>query len=149
MLIIGLLLIYSEFFLPGGIMGSSGALLVVSSIIFFSIESKELIEVLGFSLLSIVLTALTVFAALQTLKRGKKEDSIYNDASQEGYQSSSFDEKLIGKKGLAKTDLKPSGHVVVDGKSQQALSKSGYIEKDSTIEVISGQGAYLIVKPHT
>lgn len=148
MLIIGLTLIYSEFFLPGGIMGSSGALLIISAIVFYSMESEELSSVLAFCLLSIFSTVLTIYIALRTLKLGKKENSLYNAESQEGFHSSSFENQLIGKKGFAKTDLKPSGHVLIDGKSQQALSKSSYIEKGSAVEVIAGQGAYLIVKPH-
>jgi membrane-bound ClpP family serine protease len=49
--------------------------------------------------------------------------------------------------GYADTDLKPSGHVLVEGNRFQAVSKNGYIDKATEIEILGGIGSHLIVQP--
>ena len=56
------------------------------------------------------------------------------------------DKDLVGKEGVVSSDLKPSGHILVEDNYYQAVSKTGYIEKGRNIKVIGGQGARLICK---
>lgn len=65
---------------------------------------------------------------------------------QEGYTASSFDHNLVGEKGIAITELKTAGHVLIGQKRYQALSESGFISKEASVVVMDGRGAYLIVK---
>jgi len=55
-------------------------------------------------------------------------------------------ESLAGKKGLAKTDLKPSGTVLVEGELWQAESVSGDIAEGSEIAVTDVEGFKVRVK---
>ena len=48
--------------------------------------------------------------------------------------------------GTAESDLKPSGHVMVEGKREQAVSQGTYIKKGEKIKVVGGEGARLIVR---
>ena len=79
------------------------------------------------------------------MKKGKFK-GIFLNTAQNGYVASEFAKELIGKKGEAISDLKPAGHILVEGKRYQAVAKIGYIEMGSSIEVIGGEGAHLIVK---
>lgn len=144
---IGLLLIFSEFFLPGGIMGIAGGVLLVLSIVFFAIQSDSLVAVIIFTVVSIVLFGVLVKFALWRIKRGKGGKGLYLDTAQEGYVASKFDGTLIGKRGSALSDLKPAGHVLIEGRRYQAVSKLGYVLKGTSVEVIGGEGAHIIVKP--
>lgn len=146
LLVLGLILIFIEFYLPGAIMGTSGAILILTSIILFGMQSESPIEILLFILVVGVLLGFLVKFALWRIRTSKSKFSIYSDDSQDGFQASSFDEKAIGMKGIVVTDLKPGGHIIVDGKRRQAISQSGYITKGSEVLVIGGQEESLIVK---
>jgi membrane-bound ClpP family serine protease len=147
LLILGLILILIEFYLPGMIMGVLGAISIVAGLIIFSLQSSSLIAVLLFAALSIALVILLIRFALWRIVRAKPERSIYSAANQEGFYASSFDQTAIGKQGVVLTDLKPGGFILVEGKKHSAISLAGYIPKGDTVLVISGQEQSLIVKP--
>ena len=52
----------------------------------------------------------------------------------------------LHKEGIAHTDLRPAGKIIIDGKVYDATSSFGYIEKGNAIEVIAYENAQLIVK---
>ncbi len=145
MLAVGLLMIFFEFFLPGGVMGAAGGVLVVVSIVFYAIHADSILSVVLYILATLFFVGVLIRFALWRIKRGKAKGFFLNTA-QEGYVASSFDEKLIGKQGEALSDLKPAGHILVEEKRYQAVSKLGYVIKGSKIEVVGGEGAHLIVK---
>jgi membrane-bound ClpP family serine protease len=146
LLLIGLLLILLEFYLPGAVMGIAGVCIIIASIVLFAMEGESALATALFVFLAIASIAAVVKFALWQIRRTGKNKTIFLDDDQEGFQASSYDEVAIGKKGVALSDLKPSGFVFVDGKQRQAVSRAEYIVKGSDIEVIGGQGACLIVK---
>lgn len=144
-LAIGFLLIFFEFFLPGGILGIAGGALIILSVIFFSLQANSAWMVILYVAVTIVLLIVLTKAILWRM-RSKKGGGIFLDTAQEGYVASHFDKELIGQQGVALSDLKPAGHILVNGKRVQAVSKMGYLKKGTKIEVISGDGAHLIVR---
>lgn len=146
LLLAGLLLIFLEFYLPGGVMGTAGALVIISSIVVVSLQSESLIEIFLFVLGSLVGTIAVVKFALWHIRRTRHTRSIFLESDQEGYRASSFDKKMIGRKGTAIADMRPGGYVLIEGKKYQALSLSGFIPKGSLVEVVTGQGESLHVK---
>ena len=56
-------------------------------------------------------------------------------------------EALIGAKGIATSDLKPKGEVRVMGEFWEATAKDTPITAGQTVEVLSMDGVYLVVKP--
>jgi len=74
--------------------------------------------------------------------------TMYLDTDQEGYQACLYPKDLVGKGGVALNDLKPSGHIRIEGKTLQAMAKTGFIEKGTEIQVLGGQGSHLIVQPN-
>lgn len=143
LLLIGLALIFIEFYVPGGLIGAIGGVLVFAAVIVFGMESKSLLPALLFLFISLLLVGLTIKAALYAIP---KQRSIYLQSDQTGYVASSFDKTAIGKTGKVSSDLKPGGHIIVEGKMHQALSVSGYIPKGESVEVIRGEGESLVVK---
>lgn len=146
LLALGFLLIFLEFFLPGAILGTIGGLMVIASIAFFAAESGSSIGVALYILAIFVGLGLLIKFSLWRIKSSKSRFTFYSDAAQSGYQASHFDKKAIGREGIVLTDLKPGGYILIDGKQHQALSKTGYIVKGSTVLVIGGQEETLIVQ---
>ncbi len=146
LLIFGMLLIFIEFFLPGAVIGTIGALLVLASIYVFATETHSAWALAAYILaVSIALIYLVKFAIWRMQKTGPQH-TIYTDASQAGYVASTYDASAIGKKGIVLSDLKPGGYILVDGRKEQAISVSGYIAQNLEVEVIGGQEESLLVR---
>ena len=145
--ILGLLLIYFEFFLPGAVMGIIGALLLVLSLFLFIFFQHPNVLSLFFFIFALLLSVvLTIRLALITVKRRRDKNSFYSEKNQEGFIASIHQKELYGKTGVAATDLRPSGYIKIEKEFFQAVSRAGYIKKDEKVQVEGGEGARLIVK---
>ena len=144
--ITSIILIYMEFFLPGGIMGTLGAVTFIASIVFYAYKEESMLFISMFIVSAIILLVATMKIALIHVKRTKLKSNIYLESDQEGYVASQYDSTIVGKKGIVLSDLRLSGYISVEGKRYQAVSKSEYIKKGSEIIVINGDGAHLIVQ---
>lgn len=136
--ILGLLLIYFEFFVPGGILGVLGGLLMLLGIALFIWEQTHLYWIVIYVIALVILLIFTIRFALWKIKQ---KPSMYASDDQSGYLASSFDKELIGKSGKALSNLKPSGHIEVEGERYQAVSESSYIKKGESITIVGGEGA--------
>jgi membrane-bound ClpP family serine protease len=145
-LAVGLLLIYLEFYLPGGIMGTIGALVVLGSIIVFALLYDSPILITLYTIGTLALLVLLFRYALWRIRHAPAERSIYSEGDQEGYVASSYNRGAVGKIGVVDTDLKPGGHIIVEGKRHLAISQSGYIVKGAEVRVTGGVGESLTVK---
>lgn len=144
--ILGLILIFLEFYLPGAIMGIAGGLLVFLSVILYASKSASPLATTAFFLGVVASVILLIRFAIWRIKSAKPDYSIYSDKDQEGYVASGYDKSAIGKTGVVLSDLKPGGYILIEGKQHQALSQSGYIVKGSKVVVVAGEGESLIVK---
>lgn len=140
--LVGLALIYIEFFLPGGILAIFGTCALIASVAVFGYKEQSFLAIV---LAFFGLLALVIIVCKVALWRLQASETIYLKDDQEGYVACSFDPELIGKEGIVLSDLKPSGHISVGGKLWQALSESGYIAKGAQVVVIGGAGAHLKV----
>ena len=148
LLFVGLLLIFIEFFLPGGVLAIAGGVLLILGIIYFAVQSTSGVAVLFFTIGTILLLGILVKFTLWRMRRGHLGKSIFLGTHQEGYIASHFDPADIGKIGIAINDLKPAGHILVENKRLQAVAKVGYIPKGTNIKIIGGEGAHFIVIEH-
>lgn len=146
-LALGLLLILIEFYLPGAIMGIAGGILIVTSIVLFAMQAASPIWIILYIIGVTIAIIFLVKFALWRIRTAKPGRSIYLESDQTGYQASTYDASVVGKTGVVVTDLKPGGHILVDGKRLQAISQSGYLVKGTTVTILGGQEESLIVKP--
>lgn len=144
LLIIGLVLIFLEFFVPGGILGIIGTIFVIASIVTFATDSESILAtvlyILGSSLAVIVLFRFALWRIQHN------QEGLYSDKDQEGFTASTYDKTAIGKIGTVCTDLKPGGYILIEGHKYQAQSIDGYVPKGRQVKVISGRAESLIVK---
>lgn len=71
----------------------------------------------------------------------RQKGMISQDAQEKMFQQKQF----IGSEGIAKTDLKPSGYVVINHEKHPAISDGPYIREGEKIEVLSQRGETLVV----
>lgn len=146
LLFLGYLMVYLEFFLPGGVMGILGAISIVSSIVLFALESSSGVAVFLYLVGSIFGLIVLVKLTLRQIQTKGKGRGIYSDEDQAGYQAASWDPSLVGKSGVAYTDLRPGGYIIVEGQQLPAISQSGYLLKGTDVVVLGGEGDTLMIK---
>jgi len=147
LLFIGLLLVFLEFYTPGGILAGAGAIFLLAALATFLMTSDSVLASIGFCLLVAGGLAGTIWFALWRIRKSSTENTFLLSQDQEGFQSTAFQSDLLGKEGSAVTDLRPSGFVLIAGKRYAATCRAAYIEKGSILTVIGGEGSQLIVKP--
>jgi membrane-bound serine protease (ClpP class) len=54
---------------------------------------------------------------------------------------------LVGREGVALTDLRPSGTVLIGEERVDAVSESEWIEDGTTVRVVSSEGYRHVVRP--
>jgi len=146
--ILGLIFIFFDFFLIGAVFAVLGSLFIVLSLVLFFLSNP-----ITFSLIYLVATLFAVIGickgALWCIKSSKRRGELYLQDDQEGYSASFFDQNLVDKEGVTITELKTAGHVLIEQKRYQAVSEGGFITKNTSVVVVGGRGAYLIVKEMT
>lgn len=145
-LLVGFLLVFLEFYLPGAILGIMGGILIVLSLILFIYQTDSPVEALLFFIGIVVALGFLVKFALWKIRRAKPSESIFSDASQVGYRASSLDESLYGKEAVALSDLKPGGYIRCHGSQYPAISQSGYLVRGTEVKIIGGEGESYLVK---
>ncbi len=141
----GLILIFLEFFLPGGIMAVGGGVLLASSLLVLAIRQP------GFTVLTAYagILVLALFIVIRLALSRVKKTGVCLDGDQEGFQACVYPKEMIGKTATVSSDLKPAGYVQIEDRAFAALSKSGYIEKGAQVRVLGGEGSSLIVAQET
>lgn len=76
------------------------------------------------------------------IKRPVHEDEVLPDTEEYRWR-----DEMVGKTGRAKTDLLPSGHVLIDGRRFDALSNGVAINAGTPIRVIDVSTLRLVVRP--
>ena len=157
----GIVLILLEIFLiPGfGVTGISGIILTITGLTLALVRNIDF----DFSFVpkgSVSMAFLTVAVAMaiplifiiafgQKLfksNRFKNMSAMAEMKSSHGYTVRNKDtQKLIGTKGVAITNLRPSGKIEINGERHDSIADGSFIEKDTPVTVIRVQGTYLVV----
>lgn len=147
LLIAGFILVGIEMVLPGfSVPGISGIICLVAGVFLLadSVMEGAFITIAVLALLGILMAVI-----LWLLSKGKLKTPIIMKEEQnrdEGYLSSKDLEYLLGKQGVAVTDLRPVGVGQIDGISFDVVSEGNYISKGAGIEIIKAEGSKLIVR---
>ncbi len=145
LILIGLLFIFIEFFLPGGIMAILGALALGVGALLLLLSTFSLLFKSSTLIFTVLLIIIVCKLALSIIKNRQRKNYLL-ETDQAEFVASTLDMALVGHQGEAASDLKPSGHILVNQKRVQAISESDYIAKGKKITIIDGRGAYYIVK---
>lgn len=146
LLIAGFVLVGIEMAVPGfGLPGISGIISLVLGIIFTADTVSE-----GIIMAIIVIVILGIMLAVaMTILGSKKMKSpmvLREDVKgEQGFLESSDLEYLVGKEGVASTDLRPAGKGSFDGIEFDILSGGSYIKKGQKIVISRVRDNKLIV----
>lgn len=147
LLVMGFVLVGTEMILPGfGVPGIGGIVCLVAGV-FFTADTVE--EGLTITVIVVVILAI-MFTVIMSLfhMRKMKAPIILNEElnAEKGYLSDSDLEYMLGKEGMAETDLRPAGKCDFDGVEFDVRTEGKYICKGTKVKVIKLKENTLIVK---
>lgn len=153
---LGLILISVEFFIPGGIVGVAGVLLLLGAV---GVSYGEYgIIAAGWVLLGCMaaggIWAYIMFGLLAKTRYGRKLFLQSTSSGRIRYGSHEDDttaadaqtQALIGKEGVALTAMSPTGRIELNGSPYEATSQSGFLERGTKVRVVSHSSFGLIVR---
>ena len=152
LMLLGIGLVCLEIFIPSaGLLGVMATAAVVASIIMGFMHSTALgtILVLVATLVLPLIVGLgikvwphTPIGKMILIKRPESEKEVLPDTAEYGLR-----ERLVGKTGVAKTELLPSGDVVIDGQVYDAMSNGVAISAGHSVRVVDVNTQRLVVRP--
>lgn len=145
--IMGITLLALEIFIPSfGVIGIIGLILTGYSVMDSFSDSMMGILILIGTALAIILTV-TIYVRLGFDRDLFDRFILTNtNSSTRGYNSKLSHDDLIGKVGISKTTLRPTGRIEIDGNTYDAKSQSDFIAKDKEIVVVAVKDGHIIVK---
>ncbi len=155
--IVGVILLLLEIFvIPGfGVFGILGILFIFAGLFLGLISdfpfvdsnmlSVAIIQLAG----SFVLSGIAIFILLKFLPRTEMFNKLIlkkNIDGQSGYTAVEKVKDLLGKKGKAQTDLRPSGTAIIEGKRVDVVTSGEYVKRGAKIIVIESEGSKVVVE---
>lgn len=148
--VIGVILLSVELCLPGfGVAGIGGFFCCIAVIAMqYMTNDPTTASIVAFIMIVIMVTLFVFF--MRSMKKGFlfRSPIVLKDNIQATSSSMSDEnmEALLGAEGVAETVLRPVGTVLIGDKRYTARTEGEFLEKGSTIHVVSTKGLELIVK---
>jgi membrane-bound ClpP family serine protease len=143
---IGILLIAAEVIVPGGILGTAGALLMFGGCVLAFIDygtGGGMLAVLA----AVVVAGLALFVEFRVLPKTKLGRRVFLTAEITAVAPAVGEDarELIGQSAEALTMLSPSGYVRAGGQRYEAFCQSGQVPAGAALKVIGADNFRLIV----
>jgi membrane-bound ClpP family serine protease len=147
---IGIVFLLIEVIIPGGILGSIGALTIFAgcAVAFIQLGTIGGMIAVSVALVVAIVAFYVEFRVLPRTKLGRR--AFLNseiDSVSAAYGSEARD--LIGKSAVAITMLSPSGYITIDGKRYEAFCQAGQVPAGTSLKVTGNDSFRLIVSPET
>jgi membrane-bound serine protease (ClpP class) len=145
LLVVGLVLVVVEVFLPGGLFGVAGGLCLIVAI---AMTYSNYGFVAGTWLLGGVVLATLVglilwvkfFPKTPTGRRMMLNQTSGNVTPEEDFAP------LLHKRGMARSALRPSGIAEINGRRVDVVSEGGMIPPESEVQVVAVDGTKIVVR---
>ena len=145
------------FLIPGfGIAGLAGIIVILWGLYMLLLPdvpvSQEIYDAamtgLTIGLIGGIFALILLFRMMIKTKFWVKLTSPQIQSNEEGYNSSLGLEHLIGKTGLATSDLRPSGWVVVNNTKIFVVTEGEFVDKDQQVTIMSVDGNRVVVRSY-
>ncbi|MCP3764277.1 nodulation efficiency protein NfeD [Domibacillus sp. A3M-37] len=147
LIVTGVVFILAEVILPGGIVGFIGFLLFAAGVLF---AGASLLWTAISLLIAFMIATAALILMVKVLGKEMKffKKFILSDSTdtERGYVSNVTRTDLIGKVGRAKTALRPSGTVVIDGERVDAVAEGVFIAGGKEVAVVKTEGVRVVVR---
>jgi len=147
--VIGLIAIVCEIFIPGGVVGAIGILLLITGVVFsFKYFGgtggvAALIVALFFGpmvwIFGLGFFPKSPLGKVMMLKTAAKPEAGWKPFDAQN-------QELVGAEGVTKSNLRPSGIAEINGQRHQVVTQGESVEENTRIKVIKVEGNQIIVR---
>lgn len=145
--LIGVALIVVEMFQPGfGIAGIGGIICLIADIF---ITAHTWMQGLIMAAIIVVLLALLFAIFVLLSARGRFPGKLVlkeSTGAEEGFSAAEDMQYLMGKQGIAVTDLRPAGNADFDGVKLDVVTRGEFVEHGNSVAVIEVEGNRIVVR---
>lgn len=142
------------FLLPGfGVAGVLGVILIASSMLLALIGSAptgaDVLQAAAVLAAAMVVTVAVVFGWLRHLPNSPRWSGLFlshRSQASEGFISAPQRAELVGRAGVALTDLRPSGTAVFDDERLDVVTEGEFVKSGSGVTVLRSDGYRLVVR---
>ena len=147
--IAGLALVIAEFFVPGGIVGIIGGVLIILSLLFAGANVSQMIWAI-FIALVVAIIGMVILMKFFGKKMHVFNKLVLKDATttEEGYVSNVNRTDLLGKVGKTITPLRPAGTMQLGNERIDIVSEGSYIDSGKDVEIIKVEGSRIVVRKY-
>ena len=146
--LVGFLLIFADIFLPGGILATCGAVVVGVGVILTYVNHGSAwgtFALVG-SAISAVVLLVVGFKFLQHSRLGNLLFLDPNPRTGAPPATMVGAPAMVGREGVATTEMRPAGSIQLDDEPYDAISSGGFIAAGSRVRVVATQMNYLVVE---
>lgn len=143
-LVTGMILIGAEIFVPGGILGMLGAVLLLVAIVVAFPAFPVAGPYVAVSIVFGAALALVVWIKVFPQTRMGRAMTVQNDLAAFKGTEDGLPE-LIGKTGVTVSPLRPAGFVMIDGKRIDVVTRGEMIGADRAVTVVHVEGNSVVV----
>lgn len=143
---IGIALIFAELFVPGGVLGTVGAIMVIWAL---TLMTDTFIGLLLAILLSFTIIGIIIYILIKIIPKERMRNTLILSSSlnkDEGYISSKDLQSYTGKVGIAESTLRPTGKAKIEGRILDVVSEDKLIEKGKMVKVTYVDGTKVLVR---
>lgn len=146
LLLLGCALVILEVFIPsGGILGMLSAFAIIGSIVFAF--QRDVTSGLVFVLVSLIAVPILLAGAFRIWPHTPMGKAFLGELpSEEELKPIDLRRQLVGRVGIAKSKMLPSGSVLVDGQWLDAIAQGSFIEPGETIVVVEVRANRVVVR---
>ncbi|MBF0746310.1 serine peptidase [Gemella sp. 19428wG2_WT2a] len=147
MFISAIIFIILELFVPGGILGILGILVLGYALVSINKINQYIVLAIVVSLIVfVIMSLLNIYLFKKKMLFLNKLILKDKLLTEEGYIANKSDISLVGKELKAYTDLRPAGIAILDGKKYDVVSQGEFIEKNSSLIVTETIGMRIVVR---
>ena len=143
---IGIALIFAELFVPGGVLGTVGAIMVIWAL---TLMTDTFIGLLLAILVSFTIIGIIIYILIKIIPKERMRNTLILSSSlnkDEGYISSKDLQSYTGKVGIAESTLRPTGKAKIEGRILDVVSEDKLIKKGKMVKVTYVDGTKVLVR---
>ncbi len=146
LLVLGLLMVCLEVFIPGGIVGTLGGFALVGSVILAFVSQGTTFGLYWLSGV-MVITLFGLFLSIKFLPNSPAGRRLFLKSSERGYSASEGGlTDLLGKTGPALTKLRPAGMVDIAGRRIDVVTGGEFLPKGTEVKIVRIEGNRVVVE---
>ena len=147
LLLVGLICIVLEIFVPSGILGIIGGGAILGALVVSGADMGHRAFSIGIAILVAIILAIVLFRKID-VNRGIFRYLVLQDSTstEKGYVSNENRLDLIGKEGRALTFLRPAGTAVFGNERYDVVTEGSFIDRDKPIKIVKVEGTRIVVR---